>query len=158
MELRDETCVARLRRIELTMNDIREQAGRTEVDNDKSWKRTRSEADLILYRDNLDRDSDLDKFTKFSFWNGIQVDPLNSNILLVLPLCNFNMNAWTTQKAFLAVLKEYLDRLNSMATDERIKTHDYVDVSHIKGNYERLSLFVKLDGSTLLQNQVSFWI
>jgi hypothetical protein len=65
--LRDETCVARLRRIELTMNDIREQAGRTEVDNDKSWKRTRSEADLILYRDNLDRDSDLDKFTKFSF-------------------------------------------------------------------------------------------
>jgi hypothetical protein len=49
------------------MNDIREQAGRTEVDNDKSWKRTRSEADLILYRDNLDRDSDLDKFTKFSF-------------------------------------------------------------------------------------------
>jgi hypothetical protein len=60
------------------------------------------------------------------------------------------MNAWTTKKAFLAVLKEYLDRLNTMATDDRIKTHDSVDVSHIEDKYERLSPFVKLDGSTLL--------
>ena len=108
-----------------------------------TWKRKRSEA-------NLDRESDLDKFTKVSFWNGIQVDPLKGNIPLVLPSFNYDINTWTTKTTFLVVLKEHLDRLNSMAIDESIKTHDSVEVSRIEGKYERLSLFVKLDGSTLL--------
>jgi hypothetical protein len=60
------------------------------------------------------------------------------------------MNTWTTKTTFLVVLKEYLDRLNSMATDDRIQIHDSVEVSRIEGKYERLSLFVKLDNSTLL--------
>ena len=149
VKLRDETRKGRLTRTHVTFDDIIGEALGTNVKNDMTWKRKRSEA-------NLDRESDLDKFTKFSFWNGIQVDPLKGNIPLVLPSFNYDMNTWTTKTTFLVVLKEYLDRLNSMAIDESIKTHDSVEVSRIEGKYERLSLFVKLDGSTLLQNQVSF--
>ena len=149
MKLRDETRKGRLTRTHVTFNDIIREGQGTNVKNDMTWKRKRSEA-------NFDRESDLDKFTKVSFWNGIQVFPLKINIPLVLPSFNYDMNTWTTKTTFLVVLKEYLDRLNSMAIDESIKTHDSVEVSRIEGKYERLSLFVKLDGSTLLQNQVSF--
>ena len=143
VKLRDETRKGRLTRTSVTFDEIFRDAQGTNVKNDMTWKRKRSEA-------NLDRESDLDKFTKFSFWNGIQVDPLKGNIPLVLPSFNYDMNTWTTKTTFLVVLKEYLDRLNSMAIDESIKTHDSVEVSRIEGKYERLSLFVKLDGSTLL--------
>ena len=143
VKLRDETRKGRLTRTHVTFDDIIGEALGTNVKNDMTWKRKRSEA-------NLDRESDLDKFTKVSFWNGIQVDPLKGNIPLVLPSFNYDMNTWTTKTTFLVVLKEYLDRLNSMAIDESIKTHDSVEVSRIEGKYERLSLFVKLDGSTLL--------
>ena len=143
VKLRDETRKGRLTRTHVTFDDIIREAQGTNVKNDMTWKRKRSEA-------NLDRESDLDKFTKVSFWNGIQVDPLKGNIPLVLPSFNYDMNTWTTKTTFLVVLKEYLDRLNSMAIDESIKTHDSVEVSRIEGKYERLSLFVKLDGSTLL--------
>jgi hypothetical protein len=143
VKLRDETRKGRLTRTSVTFDEIFRDAQGTNVKNDMTWKRKRSEA-------NLDRESDLDKFTKVSFWNGIQVDPLKGNIPLVLPSFNYDMNTWTTKTTFLVVLKEYLDRLNSMAIDESIKTHDSVEVSRIEGKYERLSLFVKLDGSTLL--------
>ena len=143
VKLRDETRKGRLTRTSVTFDEIFRDAQGTNVKNDMTWKRKRSEA-------NLDRESDLDKFTKFSFWNGIQVDPLKGNIPLVLPSFNYDMNTWTTKTTFLVVLKEHLDRLNSMAIDESIKTHDSVEVSRIEGKYERLSLFVKLDGSTLL--------
>ena len=143
VKLRDETRKGRLTRTPVTFDEIFRDAQGTNVKNDMTWKRKRSEA-------NLDRESDLDKFTKFSFWNGIQVDPLKGNIPLVLPSFNYDINTWTTKTTFLVVLKEYLDRLNSMAIDESIKTHDSVEVSRIEGKYERLSLFVKLDGSTLL--------
>ena len=143
VKLRDETRKGRLTRTPVTFDEIFRDAQGTNVKNDMTWKRKRSEA-------NLDRESDLDKFTKVSFWNGIQVDPLKGNIPLVLPSFNYDMNTWTTKTTFLVVLKEYLDRLNSMAIDESIKTHDSVEVSRIEGKYECLQLFVKLDVSTLL--------
>jgi hypothetical protein len=61
VKLRDETRKGRLTRTHFTcFDDIIGEAQGTNIKNDMTWKRKRSEA-------NLDRESDLDKFTKVSF-------------------------------------------------------------------------------------------
>jgi len=79
VQMRDEDRIANLRRENLTLEKVLQEANSTVVDNDKTWTEDHDQAIV-------DKEDDIDKFTHVPFWNGgVNVPTLKEEVPKIFP-------------------------------------------------------------------------
>jgi len=148
VQLIDEDRIANLRRENLTLVKVLQEANTTEVDNDKTWMEDRDQAIV-------DNEDDINKFTHVPFWNsGVNVPTLKEEVPKIFPHFQYEWTTWKNRSKFITEFRPYLTELKKLAEDESIRGHGTgnatINLTHLKGKYERLNACMRVDQTKLL--------